>query len=153
VTSHFDFTSCENVQSGLILSLLSLFWKKNETRLMRSQFCLCIYVSPLTNVWTPEPIFMKLSIYIMAPNPISMAYFINSSHQSVRLYVYPPIVARQRLGKNVTAATNTYGTIKKLLDESFSMMSVSCQSKLGYHLRRTSCSLFYRESLVDKSPY
>jgi hypothetical protein len=26
--------------------------------------------------------------------------FINPSYQSVSLYVYPPIVARQRLGKN-----------------------------------------------------
>jgi hypothetical protein len=30
----------------------------------------------------------------------------------------PPIVARQRLGKNVTAATTTYATIKELLNES-----------------------------------
>jgi hypothetical protein len=29
-----------------------------------------------------------------------MAYFINPFHQSVCLYVYPHIVARQRLGKN-----------------------------------------------------
>jgi hypothetical protein len=36
----------------------------------------------------------------MAPEPISTAYFINPSHQSVCLYVYPPIVARQQLGKN-----------------------------------------------------
>jgi hypothetical protein len=27
------------------------------------------------------------------------------------LYVYPPIVARQRLGRNVTAVTNTHATI------------------------------------------
>jgi hypothetical protein len=36
-------------------------------------------------------------MYIMAPEPISTAYFINPSHQSVCLYVYPLIVARQRL--------------------------------------------------------
>jgi hypothetical protein len=46
---------------------------------------------------------------------------------------FPPIVARQRLGKNllivamqllgrnVTEVTNTHATIKELLDESFSM--------------------------------
>jgi hypothetical protein len=50
---------------------------------------------------------MKLGMYIMTPKPISTAYFINSSHQFVGLYVYPLIVARQLLGKNVTAATNT----------------------------------------------
>jgi hypothetical protein len=31
----------------------------------------------------PEPIFMKLGMYIMAPEPISTVYFINPSHQSV----------------------------------------------------------------------
>jgi hypothetical protein len=55
----------------------------------------------------------------MAPEPISTAYFINSSHQSLYLYVYPLIVAKQRLGKNVTAATNTHATIEELLDASF----------------------------------
>jgi hypothetical protein len=39
--------------------------------------------------------------------------------------VYPLIVARQRLGKNVTALTNTHTKIKELLDESFSMSPVS----------------------------
>jgi hypothetical protein len=44
----------------------------------------------------------------MTPEPISTAYFINPSNQSVCLCVYPLIVARQQLGKNVTAAKNTY---------------------------------------------
>jgi hypothetical protein len=48
----------------------------------------------------PEPIFIKFGMCIMAPEPISMAYFINPSHQSVCLYLYPSIVARQQLGKN-----------------------------------------------------
>jgi hypothetical protein len=34
-------------------------------------------------------------------------------------------------GKNVTAATNTQATIEELLDASFSMRSVSYQTKLG----------------------
>jgi hypothetical protein len=50
---------------------------------------------------------MKLGMHIMAPEPISTAYLINSSHQCACLYVYPSIVATQRLGKDVTAATNT----------------------------------------------
>jgi hypothetical protein len=70
-----------------------------------------------------------------------MAYFINPSHQSVCLYAYPlivarqrpgnnpPIVARQRLGKNVTVATNTHATLEELLGASFSMRSVSYQGK------------------------
>jgi hypothetical protein len=53
---------------------------------------------------------MKFGTYIIALEPI------NPSHQSVRLYVYSSIVDRQRLGKNVTAATNTHATIEELLD-------------------------------------
>jgi hypothetical protein len=64
------------------------------------------------------PVFMKLCMYIMASEPISTSYFINPSHQSVCLCI-SPTVARQRLGKNVTAATNT-----QLLDAPFSMRSV-----------------------------
>jgi hypothetical protein len=39
------------------------------------------------------------------------------------------IVARQRLGRNVTAVTNTHATIEELLDASFSMWPVSYQGK------------------------
>jgi hypothetical protein len=74
---------------------------------------------------------MKFGVYIVAPEPITTAYFINPSHQSVCLYVYPlNVVARQRLGKNVTAATNTHATIEELLDASFSMRSVSYGRKV-----------------------
>jgi hypothetical protein len=41
----------------------------------------------------------------------------------------PLIVARQRLGRNVTAGTSTLATVEKLLDESFSMWPVSFQGK------------------------
>jgi hypothetical protein len=41
----------------------------------------------------------------------------------------PPIVARQRLGRDVTAVTNTHATIEELLDASFSMWPVSYQGK------------------------
>jgi hypothetical protein len=44
-------------------------------------------------------------MYIMAAEPISTANFINPSHQSVSVCVFF-IVARQRLGENVTAETN-----------------------------------------------
>jgi hypothetical protein len=37
----------------------------------------------------------------------------------------PHIVAKQRLSKNVTTATNIQATIEELLDTSFSMLSVS----------------------------
>jgi hypothetical protein len=73
-----------------------------------------------------EPVFMRVGMYIMAPEPILTTY----THQSVCLYVYPPIAARQRLGKNVTAATNAHGTIEKL-DASFSIRSMPYQRKVG----------------------
>jgi hypothetical protein len=41
----------------------------------------------------------------------------------------PLMVARQRLGKNVTTVTNTQATIEKLLDPSFSLRPVSYQGK------------------------
>jgi hypothetical protein len=41
----------------------------------------------------------------------------------------PPIVARQRLGRNITAVTNTHATIEELLYASFSMWPVSYQEK------------------------
>jgi hypothetical protein len=39
----------------------------------------------------------------------------------------PPIVARQRLGRNVTAVTNTHGRIGELLAASFSVWPVLYQ--------------------------
>jgi hypothetical protein len=104
-----------NSTDQLISSLLSLFWK-HKSRLMRSPCCLCFCVSPrLLNAWT---------------NLYETAYLINASHQSVCLYLYTPIVARQRQGKNVTPVTNTHATIE-LLDASFNMWSVSYQRKVG----------------------
>jgi hypothetical protein len=41
----------------------------------------------------------------------------------------PPIVAKQRLGRNVNAVTNTHATIEELLDSSFSMWPVSYRGK------------------------
>jgi hypothetical protein len=83
---------------------------------MRSPCCLCIPL--LTSECLNQS--MKLGTYIMAPESISTAYFIN-----LCLYVYPPTTARQCLGKNVTMAMNTHATIVELLDASFSMWSMS----------------------------
>jgi hypothetical protein len=86
-------------------------------------------VYPPINFWIPEPIFMKLTVYITAPELISVAYYINPSHQPV----YPPIISRQGLGKNVTVAKNTM----ELLDASFSMWSVSSKESRWLVLPRT----------------
>jgi hypothetical protein len=74
---------------------------------------------------------MKIYIYNMAPKPISKAYFINHSHQSMCIYVYPTMVARQRLGKDITAATNKHATIEEMLEASFYKRSVSYQRNVG----------------------
>jgi hypothetical protein len=64
----------------------------------------------------------------MAPEPNSTAYFINPP---MSLYMYPHVVARQQLSKNIAAAMNTHATIEELLDLSFCMLSVSYQIKVG----------------------
>jgi hypothetical protein len=59
-------------------------------------------------------------MYIKAPEPISTAYFVNLSYQSVSVCVsllsllgnglvecIPPFISRQRLGKYVLVANNT----------------------------------------------
>jgi hypothetical protein len=61
----------------------------------------------------PEPIFTEFGMYIMTPESISTAYFINPSHQSICHYVYLSIIARQRLGKNVSAAMNAHAAIEE----------------------------------------
>jgi hypothetical protein len=66
-----------------------------------------------------EPIFMKLGMYIMATESISVAYFIHLSRRSLCMCIppivdrqgsvkcIPPFGARQRFGKHVPAATTT----------------------------------------------
>jgi hypothetical protein len=76
-------------------------------------------------------VFMRLVMCIMAPEPISEAYFIDPSRQSVCLYVYPPIVARQRLDRHVPSAKNTPATKEELLDALLSMWAKSYQRKVG----------------------
>jgi hypothetical protein len=84
------------------------------------------------NFCMPITIFMEFGMYIMAYEPISKTYFINPSHQSVCLYVYTPNIVRQRLGENVTEATNTRATVEELLDAWCYILSVSYHRKVGY---------------------
>jgi hypothetical protein len=76
-------------QHGDLISLLSLFGK-HKIRLIWSPRCLCVCVCVCVcvsmNVWTN----IYEILYVMAPEPISTAYFINPSHQFVCLHVYPP---------------------------------------------------------------
>jgi hypothetical protein len=86
---------------------------------MSSPCCPCVCVSPPNNSRMPEPTFMKLGMYIHD----TWAYLnriLNDSLPSVcaSVYIYPHIVARQQLCKNVTGATNTHAIIEELLDAS-----------------------------------
>jgi hypothetical protein len=109
-----------------------LYFQKIELGL-REHCAVSVSVFTLSvNFWIPEPNLMERGTYIMAPKCILTAYFINPFHQSVHLYVYPPIVDWQRLGENVTAAMYTHATIEELLDASFSLRYVSCQRKVDY---------------------
>jgi hypothetical protein len=76
-------------------SLLSLFLL-NESKFKSPPCHLCITLYQHLNGQTN---FMELFKYIMAPEPIWIAYFINPSHQSECLYVYSAIIARQWLNK------------------------------------------------------
>jgi hypothetical protein len=99
----------------------------------------CVSFTQLLNAWT---IFMKLGMYIMAPEPTSTAYFINSSHQSLCLYVYPSYrcKATARLHVSLLAvigngSINTFlrqqiHAIEELLDTSFYMRSVSYKRRV-----------------------
>jgi hypothetical protein len=77
---------------------------------MSSPCCLCVCESPCLKARTN--LYETWYIYIMAPEPMSTTYCIDPSHQSLCLYVYPPVVVRQRLSENVTAATNTHAAIE-----------------------------------------
>jgi hypothetical protein len=91
---------------------------------LRDHHAVCVSV----NFRMCEPVFKKPGMYIIAHEPISTACSINPSHQSMCLYVYSPIVARQRLGINITALMNILATIEELLDAS-SMRSMAYKGK------------------------
>jgi hypothetical protein len=77
----------------------------------------------------------------MALEPISTAYFINPSHHSVCLYVYPHNVARQRLGKKDTA--NEYRLNNRRIFERVVFYAVQVVSKKSMLLVLPRASCFY----------
>jgi hypothetical protein len=72
------------VQAMKFEILSYLFWKKWNLGYVISR---CLYI-PAINFWMPEPVFMKIGTYIMAPQPISTTYFIKPSRQFV-CHVHP----------------------------------------------------------------
>jgi hypothetical protein len=97
-----------------VFSLLPLFWKMKVGSWDFHALCLSVN-SPPINFWMHEQIFTKLAMYIMATQPISMAYFINPSHQSVCVCV----LFLSLLGKgfvHMFPRQRIQTTIKELLD-------------------------------------
>jgi hypothetical protein len=83
----------------IVIFWLLFFFNKLKLRLFDLD-AVCMSVHSSYQLWMPEPIFVKLPMYIMALEPISTAHFITPPppNQSVCLYVYLPIVAREFLG-------------------------------------------------------
>jgi hypothetical protein len=80
----------------------------------------------------PEPIFIKLwCMFIMAPEPISEAYFINPSYQPVCLLCVLPLSLPGNGSVNTFPRQRIHAPIEKLLDASFSVRSVSYQRSLS----------------------
>jgi hypothetical protein len=104
---------------NLIFSVLSLFWT-NESRHTTTMLCVCPCIAspPTTSEWLNQSLQNLVLIRYHGTWAHPTGYFINLFHQSVRLYVYPSIVARQQL-------RNTHATIEELWDTSFSMRSAS----------------------------
>jgi hypothetical protein len=84
-----------------------------------------VCVSSPINFRMREPIFMKLGMYGMAPEPIS-TLVLQKSLPSVRVSVRVSLLSLLGNGLvlKVSAATNTH-TTEEFLDASFSMPSVS----------------------------
>jgi hypothetical protein len=99
---------------------------------MQSISCAAVSAYRLISFGMPEPVFTKHVMYIMAREPISVAYFINPFHLCI-----PHIVAKQLLGINVPAATNTRKKVERFY-MSFTMWSVSYQRNTWLVLRMTS---------------
>lgn len=102
--------------------------------LMQSPSLLHVCVSALKSFECPTQIFMKHGLYNMAPEYISTAHFICSSHQSACVFVsltkmYPSFDARLRLVKQFLEAMNTWynkGTVGHIFFYSICVLSKDC---------------------------
>jgi hypothetical protein len=87
-----------------------------------------------------EPIFMKLGIYNIAPEPISTAYFMNPPSVCVYMRISLSLLGNglvkitlsllgSTLIKMLPRQTDMHTTVKELLDASYSMQSVLSHGK------------------------
>jgi hypothetical protein len=78
---------------------------------MRSRCCLCVCVC----------VCMCIPLSLLGSGSVNSPYRCSAKHDKNTL--------SQRLGRNVTAVTNTHTTIEELLDVSFSMWPMSYEGK------------------------
>jgi hypothetical protein len=104
------------------LSAYFSYFENNKSRLMRSPCCLCTPLSLTVK-------FLNQSLW----NSVCLSWHLRPTQWSTSWNppVYHLLVPRQRLGKNVTAATNTHATTEELLDQLFYMRFASYQRKVG----------------------
>jgi hypothetical protein len=93
-------------------------------------------------------VFMKLGMYIIAPEPTWTAHFINPSRHSVWLYVHLAIVSRQQLGKNVTVAKNTRKNLWNSERAVFYIVLVTSRDSLSLYLYLLNFSTCTTEAVV-----
>lgn len=85
----------------------------------------------------------------MAPGSISVAHFINPFHQFVCLYLYPHVIARQRLYNLVPSSTSTCSNRIVGYVVSFVLRVISKENR-RLILRRTYCLILVIESNASK---
>jgi hypothetical protein len=131
LTTLWDFTACYRDRYMTLCRRFSLRIKRNcltrvSVKVSHAEFEENLTASgPMPHhrrsfllnlcLWMPEPVFKKIEMYIMTPEPISTAYLINPSHQSVSVCI--SVLSLQGNGAvNTFPRQWTHATIEELLD-------------------------------------
>jgi hypothetical protein len=125
-----------NCMTGIIISQLSLFWEIKGGLCNHHAVCVCVSL-PSTFEWMNQSLWY---FYVYHGTWAHLNGVLHKSLPLVCLYVYPRIVTRQRLGKNLSPATNTQ-TTEELSDVFFSMWSAAYAREVGNY--------FFPELLVS----
>jgi hypothetical protein len=120
-------------------------------------FCLLLDLSVL-KVWVTAGMYRRRSrtsfslAGLISSNPgyhctwAHLSCILHESFPSVCVYVFLPVVGRQRLGKNVTIVTNTRARIE-LLDVILYELRVTSKESRWLVLSRTSCCLLFNDTV------
>jgi hypothetical protein len=131
-----------------VFKLFSLF-EKTKGRLVGSPWCLCVRlcVSPPHKLLNASPNLYETWYVYHGIWAHLKGMFHKSFHTSLCLYLYLPIVGRQRLVKYVPVATNTSKNIRILVDVVFYTVCVLSKESLWVCLRIL-CSVLVFIALV-----